>query len=253
MDRRTIFVIDYSRDGTDAQKFTRDQIDTLKAGGSNLVLSYLSIGEAEEARWYWRTLSHDFLGPANSEFPDNYVVQFWRSEWQDIILGEKDSSMSRILDAGFDGVYLDLVDAYQRFSGRPSAGQEMMEWVSKIATTVRKVRKDFFVVVQNATCLPEVAVSESFKVDAYWAAIDAVAVESTFFYGQKREDNDFKPQAEVLRCLETFRKHGKRVFAVEYVRDPEKMTKALDEMHNHKMVGIVTDRYLKGEFFGYTR
>jgi len=39
-------------------------------------------------------------------------VQFWNPEWQKIIYGNDDSYMKKILDAGFDGAYLDNVEAY---------------------------------------------------------------------------------------------------------------------------------------------
>ena len=45
-----LVIIDYSRDGSDERKFTADEIDALKSssGGTKTVLSYMSIGEAED-------------------------------------------------------------------------------------------------------------------------------------------------------------------------------------------------------------
>jgi endo-alpha-1,4-polygalactosaminidase (GH114 family) len=44
--------MDYSRDGSDVEKFTAGEISALKIspGGSKTVLSYMSIGEAEDYR-----------------------------------------------------------------------------------------------------------------------------------------------------------------------------------------------------------
>jgi endo-alpha-1,4-polygalactosaminidase (GH114 family) len=51
-----LVIIDYSRDGSDARRFTASQISALKdsPGGPKRVLAYMSIGEAEDYRWYWR-------------------------------------------------------------------------------------------------------------------------------------------------------------------------------------------------------
>ena len=102
--------------------FTADQIDTLKTkanGGSRLVVAYLSIGEAEDYRHYWQGDWYknppDWMGQENTRWDGNYVVQYWRDEWQDIVLYAKDNMLNRILDLNFDGAYLDLVDAYETF------------------------------------------------------------------------------------------------------------------------------------------
>jgi hypothetical protein len=50
-------VIDYSRDGSDETAFTREDVARMQKkpdGGRRIVLSYLSIGEAETYRYYWR-------------------------------------------------------------------------------------------------------------------------------------------------------------------------------------------------------
>jgi dipeptidyl aminopeptidase/acylaminoacyl peptidase len=50
-----LVIIDYSQDGSDENRFTAEQISALKnsPGGPKLVLAYMSIGEAENYRWYW--------------------------------------------------------------------------------------------------------------------------------------------------------------------------------------------------------
>ena len=47
-----LIVIDYSNDGSEQNKFTSEQIDIIKSSGK-FVLSYISIGEAEDYRNYW--------------------------------------------------------------------------------------------------------------------------------------------------------------------------------------------------------
>lgn len=52
-----VLVIDYSADGSDNKRYTRSQIDNLRHRPpfkDRIVLAYLSIGEAEDYRGYWR-------------------------------------------------------------------------------------------------------------------------------------------------------------------------------------------------------
>jgi len=102
------------------EALTTAQVDSLKTksnGGARLVLSYLSIGEAEDYRYYWDSgwdsNPPDWLDEANPDWPGNYKVRYWDPDWQDIIYGNADSYLQVILDAGFDGVYLDIIDAFE--------------------------------------------------------------------------------------------------------------------------------------------
>lgn len=92
-------------------------------GGTRLVICYMSIGEAEDYRYYWQsswtTTPPAWLGTENPDWPGNYKVQYWQPEWQSIIVGNDSSYTRRILNAGFDGVYLDLVDAFEYFENLP--------------------------------------------------------------------------------------------------------------------------------------
>lgn len=104
------------------EAFTNSEIQQLKVkqnGGSRLVICYLSIGEAENYRYYWQsswnTNKPDWLGAENPDWPGNYKVLYWYSEWQAIIFGNDASYLKKILDAGFDGAYLDIVDAFEYF------------------------------------------------------------------------------------------------------------------------------------------
>lgn len=40
---------------------------------------------------------------------------YWTKPWRDILFGQSDSYLDKVLAAGFDGVYLDVVDAYEYF------------------------------------------------------------------------------------------------------------------------------------------
>lgn len=106
----------------DGTAFIAEEVARLKQksnGGKRLIICYMSIGEAEDYRYYWQPSwkqhAPAWLSRENPEWPGNYKVCYWCSEWQEIICGAGDSYLNRTLSAGFDGVYLDIVDAFEYF------------------------------------------------------------------------------------------------------------------------------------------
>lgn len=115
-----LILIDLFFDGT--EELTVDDITSLKTkvnGGTRLTIAYMSIGEAEDYRYYWQESwtqdPPDWLEEENPDWEGNYKVQYWDNNWQDIIFGNDGSYLKKILNAGFDGVYLDIIDAFEYF------------------------------------------------------------------------------------------------------------------------------------------
>lgn len=99
--------------------FTISEIQSLKTkvnGGKRMVIAYMNVGAAEKYRYYWqdnwklhkpRWLKKEYDG-----YEDEIWVKFWKKEWEDIIYGNDQSYTKKIIDAGFDGAYLDNVEAF---------------------------------------------------------------------------------------------------------------------------------------------
>jgi cysteinyl-tRNA synthetase len=96
-----------------------DSLKTKENGGERLVIAYMSIGEAEDYRFYWESEwkkeKPSWLEKENPDWEGNYKVRYWERDWQNIIFGNKDSYLDMILNSGFDGVYLDIIDAFEYF------------------------------------------------------------------------------------------------------------------------------------------
>jgi cysteinyl-tRNA synthetase len=114
-----LLIIDYFFED---EEYSVSEINTLKLknnGGRRLVVSYMSIGEAEDYRYYWHSdwENHppSWLAGENPEWEGNYKVRYWKQEWKNIIYGSDDSYLGRIISKGFDGVYLDIIDAFEYF------------------------------------------------------------------------------------------------------------------------------------------
>lgn len=106
----------------DDDVFTNQEIESLKHkanGGKRFILCYMSIGEAENYRYYWQSSwSHNppsWMAEENPNWEGNFKVKYWDKDWQGIIFGNDNSYLKKILDANFDGVYLDIIDAFEYF------------------------------------------------------------------------------------------------------------------------------------------
>lgn len=105
--------------------FTKEDLDQIRIkadGGRRLLISYMSIGEAEEYRFYWDNdwviAELKWIEEENPDWPGNYKVRYWNKDWQKLIYGTKNSYTQKIINAGFDGVYLDIIDGFWYFENR---------------------------------------------------------------------------------------------------------------------------------------
>lgn len=98
---------------------TASEVASLKTkqnGAQRLVISYMNIGSAEKYRYYWKKgwgLHHPlWLKKKYDGYKDEIWVKFWKDEWQEIIYGNSDSYTQKLLNTGFDGAYLDNIEAF---------------------------------------------------------------------------------------------------------------------------------------------
>lgn len=117
-----LLIIDlFCEDGM-LSKVDVERLKVKKNGSKRLVVCYMSIGEAEDYRYYWEdgtvTENSSFVMEENPNWEGNYKVQYWNPNWKKIIYGSKNSYLDKILASGFDGVYLDIIDAFEYFENK---------------------------------------------------------------------------------------------------------------------------------------
>jgi hypothetical protein len=190
-------------------------------------------------RWYWqrgwdknRDGRPDAAGPAwlgrsNPNWPGNYKVRYWDEDWQQIVY--------EYVDKVLDGVYLDIVDAYQYWKPRePSVPieDEIVGYVEDIATYARVTQDypEFQVFVQNA--------EELSQHSDYVQAVSGIGKEDPFYNGNRRQH-----ASEVewsVNQLDRFKAAGKPVLVTDYVTERPKIVALYEKAHPHGYVPYAT-------------
>ena len=227
-----LVVVDYSADGSADTEFTPADVAAMRRrpdGGTKKVISYMSIGEAENYRFYWnnawakKKTQPAWMDDENPAWEGNFKVRYWDPAWQAVILGSANAYLDKIIAAGFDGVYLDIIDAFEYWQDvkneRATADRDMIAFVQTISRYARSKRAGFMIIPQNG---------EALLADAgYRAAISAQAKEDVFYGG----DGDGKANksgdvADVLANLKYARDAGIPILAIEYLDDGRKIADA---------------------------
>ncbi|CAJ0878518.1 hypothetical protein R20233_02426 [Ralstonia sp. LMG 32965] len=171
------------------------RLRTKPDGSARKVLAYIDIGEAEDFRTYWTPSwkAPTASGPGIPDFiikadPDgwagDYPVAFWDPRWQALWLGPN-GAVAQLAREGFDGVYLDWVEAYAEPSvvdAAQTAGvdpaQAMVDFIAKIRAAGRAINPQFAVIQQNAPSLIDDGGGSTLL-----ATIDGISQEDTWFGG----------------------------------------------------------------------
>ncbi len=239
--RFDLLITDVSRDGTEKGRWTAKDVAAMKKR-PKLVLAYLSIGEAETYRGYWEKAwdadgdgrpdkgAPEWLGPVNPDWAGNYKVRYWDPKWQEIVFAYLD----KILDAGFDGAYLDIIDAYEFWGDRKTAEQEMVDFVKAIAAHARRKQKHFGIFPQNGDGLA------SHK--DYVEAVTGIGREDLFFDGNKPQPA--RETADGVKNLEVFKKAGKLVLVTDYPTKSERIDEFYKKTAEKGFVPYATVREL---------
>jgi cysteinyl-tRNA synthetase len=238
---------------------TRGMVELLKsskaADGTHrkLVIAYIDIGEAEDWRWYWTWSKNWPAGePRPSDWPDyillhdpdgwagNYPVAYWDERWQDIVIyGENtpedqaraySSIIDEVIRDGFDGIYLDWVEAFEndvvmaeaeRLGKDPA--QEMISFIKEMRNYARQRVPGFIIIQQNAASLVDG------RADELLSVIDAISQEAIWYDGDATDnwnnldghdsENEQDLQDYYIYYLDMYLQKGVPVFDVEYALD----------------------------------
>jgi len=244
-----LVVLEYARYDAEETPYTASDLDAMRGSDDTLIVSYLSIGEAESYRFYWNTpefqaIVDTVVGLENPEWEENFKVRYWDEDWQAVVFNYVD----RIIEAGFNGVYLDIIDAFEYWEAEdPNSGidyrQEMADFVAAIRSHA-KTRLDelgdtraFVIIGQNG--------EELLQNQTYLDAIDGVGKEDLQFYFEFTNPSDFHVNSAEdvswsMDLLQLALDAGKQVMVIEYLND------ARQALHSETLSELTDMLWLQG-------
>lgn len=283
--RNTLWVVDYSKDGADENRFSKQEIAKIKRNG-NVVISYFCLGEAEMVRYYWPKYDREalikrnevyevgykneslnftnvegvqVLGRDNAEYVDNFPVKFWLQSWQKTMLEDSaefgTSYLNRIIDSGFDGVYLDTVDAFEYYNESTIAtrAKQMYQLIIKIAKLGRAKNPNFKVMMQNAMSITDY-LSEQEKATLFYY-VKGFGVEDLFHPGVgENNPRKFSKFGEAKSIKEIKSKFKDVVFfTVDYIPglSPAAKKDYFHDARKKNFIPVISDRSLSGNMILY--
>lgn len=179
-------------------------------GGRRAVLAYIAIGEAESWRPYWKSCCAggrpSWLTTRTQGWSGNYIVHFWEPAWKAIVKAR----VRQAMQGGFDGLYLDRVDTWERTQAPGGSRGAMISLVREVAAEARSIKGDAAILVQNG--------EELLTDDSYVTVIDGVAKEDLFHGinhdGKRNSSSDIAWSSNLLKRA---RSKGRAIFVVEYL------------------------------------
>ncbi|MFC1780472.1 endo alpha-1,4 polygalactosaminidase [Patescibacteria group bacterium] len=279
-----ILVIEPTRtdwSGSDKDFDTKEMVKRLKNTKTSdgvhqkLVIAYINIAEAEDWRWYWTWLKElDSGGALPGDWPDyiltidpdgwvgNYPVAYWRREWKDIIINGTDISvdsemdyssvLEEVLNDGFDGVYLDWVEAFEDEHVIDAARRDGVDPEVEMVTFIREIKEyglarnpDFLVIQQNGSALTK-------EHPELYSIVDAIAQEAIWYDGEAYDDWEASDgydtvvdellTDEYIENLTKYKKAGLPVFDCEYALEYSSL--AYERSLGYGFIPYVTRRSL---------
>ncbi len=228
---------------------------------SKLVIAYVDIGEAEDWRIYWQDWwvaptestrgNPDFMLTIDPDgWSGNYPVAFWDTRWQDIIVDSDSSILKMVIADGFDGIYMDWVEAYDDSvvvycaeSLGISADSAMIAFISHICDVAHSINPDFLVIAQNGEWLAD-------GHPEYFDVIDGIAREDVSFGGEADVEwgnplagdipQDSIGQAETVDMLQQYLDAGLTVFTCDYALITEHIEQAYDFAYANGFIPFVS-------------
>lgn len=219
--------------------FSTNFLSQIKAN-KNSLFSYLSIGEAEDYRPYFNKMDKDLILNENKSWEGNFTVKYWEFAWQKQIL----KYLDQIISQGFDGVYLDIIDAFHRFDDKNKHAKFMAEFISLISKHAKNKNSSFQIILQNGFDIIDYIDNE----DDVFDNIDGIAIEAYIF--DYTEDNqrptELSSDTSVYKYIKKYQDASKLVLSVEYNLNEQQIQKYFQLAQKYKFIPLVTDLELKG-------
>ncbi|GAA1676725.1 endo alpha-1,4 polygalactosaminidase [Glycomyces endophyticus] len=231
-------VVDLARDGGD-DYWTAAEITALHDAGKT-VYAYFTMGSIETYRPEYDAVAaagSDLVLNQWGDWPDEYFVKYWEQDWWDLVMRPR---LDQAAAAGFDGVYLDVPNAYEEIDLALVPGETRETLARKMADLVIAVDE---YTAGGLAVLPQNS-PELIEQDGYLDAVDGIGIEELWFLNADTPcDEDWC--AENLANTRAIRDAGKLILAVDYAADPANKAAACahyaDEGFSGAVAGVDLD------------
>lgn len=166
--------------------FTRNHIATLRAGGTNRVLSYFNIGAIESFRTYWKQVPAGYVAPAANtdaqlgpyaSYPDEVWMNPANDAWQRVLV---DVVAPRLVAQGIDGFFFDNLEilTHDETSTKPACDETCVRGGFALVATLRARYPNLLFIMQGGT--ESTTRRGTVGTSTYASLLDGVAHESVF-------------------------------------------------------------------------
>lgn len=225
-----VAVVDLARDGG-GDYFTAEEIGALHEAGKT-VYAYFTIGSIETYRPEYEAVAAAGLALNRwDDWPDEHFVRYWDPQWWDLVVRPR---LDQAAAAGFDGVYLDVPNAYEEIDLALVPGETRESLARKMADLVVAV-DDY--AGDRLAVLPQNS-PELIAQDGYLDAIDGIGVEH-LYYEDTGDPCDEDWCAETLGLVREIAAAGKLVLAVDYTDDEGERAAACGHYRQEGFAGAV--------------
>lgn len=187
---------------------------TKEEKNKRLCLAYLSVGEAEEFRMYWKGIRNkSWVLGRNPDWPGDHLVDVRSKEWHRLLT---DEVAPRLMAAGYDGFMLDTLDTAETLlQSDPVKFAGVNEAMADLIVTLRRRWPHAVILVNRGfDVLPLIATQ-----------IDGVLVEgvrSTMDFKRKRSRMLSTDECLwIEKKLKAVQHAGLPIFALDYVDPPD--------------------------------
>ena len=203
------------------------------------MFSYLAVGQAQNIETYWQswwTVGNPSWLISTSEYGGTYNVAYWDAAWQAIMF----QTIDRIINNGFDGLFLDQSDPYWNNSFPKGStpistfSQRSKDLVCNIANYARGKKASFKIFVNGGANQ-----YDSFG-SGYADCLDATAGEHLWFLGTGRPDTSGYPPY-TIPVLQRLAGAGKKIFTFDYTSNQGEINSVLSNSRSKGFIPTITD------------
>ena len=182
------------------KNFKAEEVKQIKKNNKN-VLAYISLGEVNSNAIHYKLLKNRTLGKNNNW--DSYYLNLKDQSTSVVLM----SLIKKVLDKGFDGLFLDNIDNFSSFGPQAKQRKELIALIKKIKTEYPN-----HVLVQNSG-LELIPDTKNFIESVLF---ESVATDYTFQGNsyKLRETNDFNERIKRIKEINT--KYKIPVLLIEY-------------------------------------